>query len=143
MRNTIIWIYNRELLHLCVWILIGVIGSDQQFNNPQYLMEQGREPKVFDAPQFVFFFELIFALFYVSFFSMIYWLLRKKLPSTLKWFVLVCSTSFVGFTVYVAIKNLAENIHWGFYILLAQDIIWIVYAISIIQSLWKYSGIKR
>lgn len=158
MKN-FMWMYTKGLFLLCLWVLTGVIGSVQRFNSPMFdkwleqkdlgLIKQGYEPNVFDflgyTPPLVFIFESIFALFCLAIFVLIYWLLTIKLSTTFKGFtrlIRACFTAFMGYTIYVAIKDLAVNIHWCFYILLAQDIIWLVFSLRIIQSFWKSTSLK-
>lgn len=155
--ENIVWVYTKGLFLLCLWVLTGIIGSVQRFKSLMFdkwleqkdleMIKQGYEPNFFVVlgytPQLVFIIDTIFALFCLAIFVLISWLLTIKLSTTFKWFIFACSTSFMVYTVYVASKDLAVNIHWGFYILLAQDIIWIVWSVMSIQLLLKSTRLKR
>jgi hypothetical protein len=149
--------YTKGIILLSAWVLTGVIGNAQRNNSPifdkwlsyknEQLIKQGYDPNIFDllgyTPPFVFFFEFIFALLCIVIFLLISILLRKQVPSKLKGVVLLLSITSVIYTIYVAIKDLIINIQWGFFTLLVQDVIWLVFAVGIIQTLWKNIRLKR
>jgi hypothetical protein len=148
MKNWILKSYKNGSLFLILWLVTGLFGSIQKYYSPlsnQYLYEMTNDIPppakviygIFTLPPVVMSFKVILASIIFELYQLFYKLLKKHLPKIVKTLVLLLVLVSLVYTTSVSFDAIQENLKWGFYILVLQDAVWLVYIVFVVLSYWN------